>query len=986
MKRYLGILLLITGIVVGITTPTLNPPSADAQSGQIFGGIDIVFAVDVSGSMYSTISNRSNLLDEDVAMRYIFDNAGGEFEMVPTDPSNSRFETVSFMSLWLQEFARRQESLGADFDVNYSLVTFDHTAEVATDWINLNTYDPSIVENDNTLEYSPPTNQPEVSSSDFINLYEAVAEQFNNVPEAQELPHKQVLFLITDSVPCNHEFDAPVRGSDGTNVRETACASAAPMENHLKIVNLDPTGSLNSVEQFGYFIIPTTSDKSNFTTVRDEAFSRFNDEWELVLEAPPVYMAGAEELPNALFRELVLQAADVLGQTAGTPQETFARVGLIPVSGTLSVPPYLNSMEVLLFTDPNEAVGLPQFELDSSEILPDDTSLSAGEGLLNRLTFAQPSPGDWALRTGAENLSVWVSFFRAESQLELVATSGAAQQFGSLAVQYSVVDNNGEPLPIEDDYPLNFDLVLTTPDGDELSVTEMDIRNNAYTATFVSLLTGEYRVEGSVTSDESWEVPTVNYSFLSPRNTSTLTVESVDWVTQVGTEEQQAQIEEDELPISRRDPLVVTLQSQLNGQLVNIPDGISATLNFNTPDGATNACPENATVPFELNQVDTLETSEIIFPVAGTCVLSVSIEVISQLPPLNGGNAIVLDERALGRIVVSSTSRLDTQVVVADGSPVTLAGANEDEQDYEYQMQDFVFEVPPASIEPAASLPNEWITWENDTLTIELFFVDEDGTPTDPVFEQSQVQNTTDEDALDDVLVPFLVNITSGDSEENLAEVNDISVRKGAQQGYYLLSISGLEAGTYPLEIILDTELYDLTNDFEYAASILDLKTPGVEPTFRARLIVEENSTVVLASQLFTGGLGLLILLIIVVIVRGILRRVSPLSGDIYIYRYEVESGKYTQILHEELPTNRNSHQVESSKLPHFAPPISEMTIKSQRRADKSVRVSLIVSNGRLEQDVAGQVSREQLEPVWEEDGGKVLYYVMKDSPIESLS
>lgn len=950
--------LLLIGGMLSLLLAIGFQPSMAQDNIQPYDGLNILFAVDVSGSMYERV-NFSNHDEVDRSPRYLMEylrtddiTRREDFESQPTDPSNIRFEAIDFMFEWLQNFALTQNTSNRQLDVNMRIATFDQNAQFVTPWVNLGTGD--------SLTYTPPTGNNLPAHSDFANLYNTLKTSGEAPPQGN---NKNILFIITDSLPCNPE------------TIEASCALPSAITNQINGLNAQ---GLSGFTQYLY-IIPPTDGSANLTEQVQNVYSDFDDNWEEELRTLPQYLP-LENLPTTLFNALIMEIGTAWGIGS---TDVFTELHLNPVKQTFEVPPYLTSMEVLAFLPDGDTAGLPTFQ-QGEDTMTYSTIDTKADGVLNRLRFDHPRPGNWEIITQATSFNTWATYFPARASLSFRSDSGTI--YSPFEIQYQILDEAGDPLPVQESYPLNFNISLVGPSGN-FDITEFEPAGTAYIARFATLDAGSYAVSGTVSADQTWvSMGDSNKSFLVPPQDDTISIETVTWVPQFGSEEQQAAIQEGVLSMSRRDEVEVSLYLRQGTKEIPIPDNATATLSFEPTPNAADACP----TPNEVNMTPAQPTrlaSTIRFPEGGECSVSLEITLADdEFLPIETADTVIYRKQVIGTAEVSTTSRVNVVVPSDESEPMPFYTVNEENEltSLSLEMADYVGS-------PQVGKDGSLLSWQRDETTIRLLIQNEDGNPVDPQYEGFQTAALTEEDVtteqdviVTDAPIPFQVRITRTTSDQNVADAKGIHIVKSAQIGYYLLNIRNLDPGDYLVEIILNTDEPPLQSDFEYASALREGIRPGAQPTFRASLHVSENQTVILLNQLLMG-IGAVAGIFLVYRVGRVWRtKRAPLNGTIGIYKRigDKPSTPLEMVFEESLPA-KISYEIPPANLPQYPLAVDRMMVTTrasrQISRDRGIWVTLVLDGHELPPKYleSGQLSEEGAFYIDPHDNTH--YYLIKD-------
>ncbi len=909
-------------------------PSQQADDPEVAQGrLDVIFALDVSTSMAHPVT-RANHQQRDRAMRYVYEN-GEQFETIPTDPDKVRFEAIDFLGEWLQHFVTTQADRGYQLNVNASVVTFSDTSATLAGWVNLH---------NSELDLSIPSTPLEERNSDFIELFGEIIELENTRLEIQDdVLQKTVVIILTDSLPCD-----PAASIVGA--RDASCGNTPQMLTHLTATNLDPDGALSAAEKY-LFVIPPNDGTPERTDAVRTIYGTFDDRWNDTVDQL-TYLNNVHEFAPEVFRVLLNEAARVLGVPGSTDADIFNTFGLVEVHDqSFNMRPYQTEVEMLMLSS---STARPSFNRDGDSVTGFSIEQSSTAGYYNRLLFETPRPGNWIISSDADIFSAWVSFSPARARIQF--SNQGATQYTPLEIRYELIDNNDMPLQVEDAYAPVFDIVLSGPGG-EYTFDTFEAEGNAYVAYYLPIEDGLYTLEGTVIPDASWEDEAIDFTFLKPIETASITVDEVTWSPVLGTELQQAAIDSGGLQMPRRNTLPMYVQVLQDGNAIEVPEGVLATVLLSPVPNTdvVDACPDERELALQPGRDNRLELSpNLHFPVPGECVIILRIELTSPLLPVNQGDEMtvtVFDETIL-HMFIDPTVRLDVEMIGPDGAVIDPGGTP---QDVTFEMEDR------KSWPPIFNEDGSLVTWNSQILTIEFVFRDELGRPVNPQFEGYEIVEVSvedsdatsteepvvqvDEAAQANAPVPFEVRIAQGD-QDNLAIAREIVVRKRPQVGYYTLTVRDLEPGDYVLQVSLITNSPTLHTDFEYSPDLVGNIVEGQYPTFSATLRVTANPAIGYQKLAVAIVAAVMLFYSVFRILKMIWNTIGSLRGGrLSIYRIgrNADAGSAEEIWYGDVPTRINNFKYRKRDLPLFDPPVDFLEVKTRRRRNIAQRGAVYV-------------------------------------------
>jgi len=944
MKLRMRVFRVIILLFVAFLCISIRIPALDAQTTST--GLDILFAVDMSGSMTNSTANNSYDAIDRALNATITSRAA-------TDPDNLTFDSVRFMLDWLADFVDEQAASGTPLDVRARVIGFNQSVIPVLDtWVTVEG------RNKATLLFDTPPAPAGVSNSDFFELYRGLDSRFDESGR-----RRQVLFLVSDSTPCDPFEIRPYRGTSLV-ITDASCGANTTPSTLLSDHFVNANGLLSEIAtQYIYHL----SDAAYWARIPNalsnwqDALSRTEDTFAM--------LDTIDDLPGQLFTDLLNEVAI---EVRGGGSANLAEIGIFPAQGsTFEVPPYQTQMDVILFLRGGDES--PDFSADSRAVTGMPLYQSESRQLL-RLRFPRPGAGQWRVTPSS---TLWASYIPAvaTARLERVPTTTetnwSPRQYDTVRVVYEIMA--GDELLLEPDYLPDFRTVFSAPGSNDVEVAMIPEAESFVSQPFFLLVAGGYSVRIDV--QPSWlgtitETPTPEatvspetriltdlsdpaaFTFLQPPQISSFRAQPVEFVGIFGSEAAQlALAQTGSIEILRSERVPVFIEARAGGQMIPLPAESEAHLILEGSGCLTNSQPlSRISNRFTISNGLEFET--------GACAVrgQVDLETDDSIRRV-GSDAIPPIAVPLGAVNALTTARLNVALLDPAGEPIPqTSDAAEAAQTFHFTMPDVVTWPPMVSVETRT------VRWEPESINLEIVFTDERGQPTNPVFVNA-VAPSTDEntDEIDETFpVPFDLRITRiGGEGADESDALDIKPQKSSREGYYVTTISGLEPGEYQLTFTLlrDDPRFTLNELYEYVPE-LGSNAQVNSPLFIANLRVERNILVVGQQVGFIGLLVLLAVLTVIAIIGWQRRTVAPLRGALAIYYFPPNYKEPEEIWRmKAVPTNRkaNTFVYKGSQLRNprtMDIPLKGLKVTTQRRQDVARRggasVEITVGGGRV--------------------------------------
>jgi len=420
----------------------------------VYDGIDIVFAVDQSGSMGGA-------------------RFGAQAGIVTRDPLGLRFEAVRYALATLQTY---QRSVANDFALRMAVVSFGDNAEVTLPWI--------------TLQDTPDANDAiadaldaltadgfgtrNLGNTDFINAYEQVDRLFSSLPNDET--HLRVVVVLSDGAPC-----APARFID------INCASAADQTTHMDQV-AQLTAAVFPAPSYRLYVI-AVDETNNF-------WQRFAGAWtrivgdadnarrvETATEVGQQFLQILADLVHTLRTGSGGLGSDVIGQQVMLTDGVPAQIAVSPYNQMMRITFFRSQMDspIELRTPTGQPIGAS---------LPTLSITGAGTPI-EIWSIHNPEPGNWTLVTSnTDTVDVYLDLLRTTTEVTL---SHAEQtRYLSTELRLRLLDSEGSPVQEYRDprYQLSAAALVTDPDGRTSSLALQSDGAGMFTAPFIPTQVG----------------------------------------------------------------------------------------------------------------------------------------------------------------------------------------------------------------------------------------------------------------------------------------------------------------------------------------------------------------------------------------------------------------------------------------------------------------------------------------------------------------
>lgn len=891
---------LMLALLMGTSLVLAQP----VQQNATLSGIDLIIAIDNSGSMYKGASSRTQSDGIDMGLRVVSDNNYLPYFNQPTDPSNVRYDLARFVLDWFADFSGAQTNRGQIFDNWASVVGFDDSASTLLTWTRLNqppnnSPSPTV----NPTGFTIPDPPSGVANSNYIALY----EQIKTLYDLRTEPNRQrLVIIISDSLPCapDYQFDNVLNGQPGFD-RTCANNSSYYLPRHLSEASAQ---RVSGVEYNLFFLVDPAVEAlySNYRWSDIAGNVQYADE-------DGIYGIG-EDIINLLM--------DKSAQVIGGGDRSTLGLSFANASGTLTVPPYQQLAELtLLTTQPPTNTPDFSYSLNNNSLLPDTIVFNPTSGAFRRVQFNNPPPGNWEIES-TQGVSVLAFAAYKPAPVGFNVSTTSTSVFDPVRLYYQIGDSSDS---LDTQYGIDFDVQVRIPDIGTFPVEMKPTEDGlGWEGEFVPTVARDHIVTINAVPAANWAGQLSDTSFLIPENAST--------TVKVNERELEAQIfaSVPELaPITSRvgDDLSITLAQGITitlgfaDNMLSFDDRFSAVLSFaplETASGASGDACLSREVALELSaDKKQLSTGELQFANTGDCQLQLQALITDER--LLGENSIpIFNEDDLVKLHVANTIQLTFELRDNDAEKI-------DDKELEVNDRESMPEF--FTGEGVLGL----VYWPYTTTSYEVVMLDQNRFPIWPQFASTVAPDT----------IPFTLLVLN-DDDENLAETKNIQIQPTDNRGVYGFTLSGLEPGIYTIQVELN-EL-QLNETYQYAPDLFAETGRNIQVS---TLVVKDSPADDLSRYLVGGLFGILAVWGAGKIGLRYTRGRNPLRNHLIVY----ESADYIEEHHvwhynfNDIKPRRNSYKVPISELPMWRPPIVEVEARTGGKTDGSAIITVRISD-----------------------------------------
>lgn len=944
MKQKIFVIFALLLLSFIVTQTTLARP--ELQEG---GGVDILFVMDTSGSM-STSINTQNIAQTDVSAQLI--DAQGRLDEFPglTDPNNYRFEYIQLLLNWLQDFADEQATAGRNLDIYASVLAFREQTTTVLDWQRLS--------GESAPQITIPESTADGTGVNYIAAMEAVNAQLDSRP-GDSTSRTPLVFTVSDSLPCVPSLQY----STSVGPANENCARLDRAGFHLNAVSPPPV----DVDSTLFFAVPQ-SIEDLFVSAGTQTGVNAGT-WQNI---GTVDFAGADGIPGimdeittsilqTIASELNTQVADLIADNGG--------------GSSITIPPYQASAElVILPVSPgSDDMGPSSYTIragNNADVTADAEELFNRSGAYQRLRFQNPPPGVWSIT--ADNgaaVRILASYTPTSASVDISPRETTA--FEPVTIRYQVAGiTNAESA--NQDSPIA--VTATVTDGTITEELDFVPSEDAWEATFLPLVEGGiYRVQSinvSPLGDWSNDVPG-GTDFLNVEPPPSVTVTSFDITPSISV------VTDDTLssPRSVGGTVAMTQSQTLSVILTRSDNGVfdnrtSAVLTFNPVEDDTAAentdsdadtesvCPLSGSEVFtqqqnENNEVVALVIEDQRFPQNGNCQLGVTVTFTdTRLLGVNG-EQIIYAEPDFARLEVSETRELAFEIRDSDGAVITDQTINMEDRAFVLtDLPEFPYTARRIDIvmfdQNNAPIYPRFVPTADDVPDAEITSTEDDAAGAD-VDEAPPAPDDTDpvEDTEASEPIPFRLQVLNEDGEDIAPEAG-IRINRSDNAGQYTAVLTNLDPGEYTVRVeLIEPDGFTFDPVFAYAEGF-DPTGDDTTPVFQvATIVVDSNpwTNIALIAMIAVGGIFAVYVPTRVYLSRR--KRSTPPTGYLAIYERESAESEERQIVwtYNFESAKLNSFELPRGELPMWRPSVIYIKVDTERRKDGSASFIVRISD-----------------------------------------
>lgn len=458
----LALLLLAVAAQAQQPSPT---PDIEIVTDDPIGGVDIVFLIDNSGSMFCE-------MDQDLKC------------IGPgSDPDALRFEMVEHFTRWLgvdnlRSYPSREHRLG--------VITFGSSDRLSADLelISLKTQsDDQLQDRQHLVEGR--LSREQMGKTDFIPAY----TQASRLPWAQQPSDRsriKALILLTDGHPWVPSINGVPRLLDNGQQNPNFYGAYFQALQALLDRHFPAATTPQSPDGYHRWVIFLGSD-----------WGAVSSQWAQIVGGNARQILTSSEIP--------LVVHDIMATIY--PMGEF-------ISPDFDMPPYLSgvaftvyglskltSIDDITFLGPDQAP-IPPASITFGE--------KYGDAIIRR-EISAPQPGKWAYRTKAAT-RVKVSWDKFLPELQLVEPQGAPTQLTETRIAFRLVDQQGRAIKLLPEYPVAIDAKLTWPNGQTRALPFVQTADSAFASQELVLVdaVGDYYLDVSALTTygdrQAWNV------------------------------------------------------------------------------------------------------------------------------------------------------------------------------------------------------------------------------------------------------------------------------------------------------------------------------------------------------------------------------------------------------------------------------------------------------------------------------------------------
>ena len=419
-----------------------------------YGGLDIVFLVDQSGSMGGA--------------NYGFEGEG-------SDPLDLRFGAIDYA---IDALGQYRLTLASDISMQIAVINFGDESsreDMARGWIPIaesgeqSAWD-SLYETLSS-ELSAPAfrersadNTDNLGNTNFLDAFSAASTMYSRLPDDSAAPHLRAIILLTDGAPCVPS--------------DFACGDLTGQTTHMAAVDSFINREFTD-DRYVLYVIALDAQNDFWPT--------WIDEWQSITRNPEqAARAETNQQVGVRFYNIMIELVRRVRGLDIAPEH------LVVGENRVVLPPYLAEARLSIFKSSRSPGLLQLLRPDGRELAITDSEISVTNqnSPIEIWTISNPVPGEWQIIVGSEDdrVDVYLELIPIEVNANLTATSFI--QFTDIDLSFELTDSDDNPLLIlNDPYDLNVTVSIIQPDEATFS--------RPLTYEIDGIFTGNFRAEQS---------------------------------------------------------------------------------------------------------------------------------------------------------------------------------------------------------------------------------------------------------------------------------------------------------------------------------------------------------------------------------------------------------------------------------------------------------------------------------------------------------
>ena len=423
MKNLAALITVIVAILVSCETVSAQEPiTKTLLSGIEIGGLDIVFLIDNSSSMYAKVDECSG---------EVIDDTGNDEKMLRLDSVRHVIKRLLLYNLRIHKGVEHRVGVITFGGPNAS--TIDLKLEL------LKTDSEEAM--DRRFEYLAGRLSKDLRGDTHpIEAFEKAADMWAAAPSIEE-PQVKAIILLTDGRP--HIGMTPISG-----IRP--CVGGKPNPEFdkeyfaelSKLIGRELPVATEHGSTEGYHI---------WVVAMNEDWEDIRPYWEDIIGNRWRRISSASQIPGT-FNDIL---------------EQIYPLASILIKPSFCMPPYLDSAAFSVFASEPIAISevITFYRQDGSQLLPSDPDVRRYEEIGNSIIWIEvrrPEPGAWRYETQPDR-TVQVRFDPMLGQMEMIEPGGIQSQLSSARLAFQLYDLNGSPMKEHNRFPLILEGTVSSP-------------------------------------------------------------------------------------------------------------------------------------------------------------------------------------------------------------------------------------------------------------------------------------------------------------------------------------------------------------------------------------------------------------------------------------------------------------------------------------------------------------------------------------------